>query len=282
MKKLLFTLTISLLLAACGDVTTSISNKDDNLFTVGGKSVTLGQIYDVMLLSDPSGVVRSMALQIILDQEVEITSDMEAKADEELTSFVESVGDSLDMYLSYYGFKDVEDYRRNGILVGLQQEALVRKYIEDNIDRLITEYQPRKVRILEVIDPETAQIALSEIKAGADFETVANTYGDGQYFGDETLVSNNTQLPFLISEYVKTQLTPTLSEVLPEGSTNYIVQITVVDPYKMLEDVTTYFTTDPSFVEIAVEHFMKEYNFTIFDRTLYDLFITQFPNYLSE
>jgi hypothetical protein len=282
MKKLVLILTFSLLLSACGDVTTTISNKNDNLFTVGNQSVTLGQIYNVMLLSDPSGVVRSMALQIILDKEVEITSEMEAKADDELASFVENVGDSLDMYLSYYGFKDVDDYRRNGILVGFQQEALVKKYIETNLDRLIAEYQPRKVRILEIIDPETAQVALSEIKAGADFLSVADTYGDGQFYGEETLVSSNSALPFLVSEYIKLQLTPTLSDVLPAGSTNYIVQLTVVDPYKMVEEVKETFARDNAFIEIAIEHFMKEYNFTIFDRTLYDLFINQFPNYLGK
>ncbi len=282
MKKLVLIISLTLLLSACGDVTTTISNKNDNLFTVGNQSVNLGQIYNVMLLSDPSGVVRSMALQIILDKEVEITSEMETRADDELASFVENVGDSLDMYLSYYGFKDVDDYRRNGILVGFQQEALVKKYVEANLDALIAEFQPRKVRIVEIIDPETAQIALSEIKAGSDFISVADMYGDGQYYGEEFLVTNNSQLPFLVREYIKVQLAPTLSDVLPEGSTNYIVQLTVVDPYKMLEEVKETLSTDFAFVEMAIEHYMKEYNFTIFDRTLYDLFMTQFPSYLGE
>jgi hypothetical protein len=169
MKKLLFILSISLVLSACGNVTTTISNRNDNVFTVGNQSVNWGQIYSVMLLSDPSGVVRTMALEIILNQEVEITAEMESRADEELANFLETVGESIDMYLSYYGFKDIEDFRRNSILVQYQQEALILKYYEENIDDIISRYRPRKVRIMEVVDPETAALALNEIRAGADF-----------------------------------------------------------------------------------------------------------------
>lgn len=282
MKKLYTLIGLSLLLAGCGNVTTKVSNANEALFKVGSSTITYGELYTVMLASDPSGVVRSMALQIILDKEIEITPEMDTRADEELESFISNVGDSLDMYLSYYGFKDAEDYRRNGILVNLQQEVLVQRYVEENLTQLIEQNRPQKVRILEVVDGERAQAALTDIKSGADFEFVANQYGDGQYLGEELFVTTSTNLPFLIREYLNAQTAPTLSEVLPEGSTNYIVQVTVADPNKILDEIQTNFEQDSQFIELAIETAMKKYAFTIFDKAIYDRFITQFPNYLGQ
>jgi hypothetical protein len=60
-----------------------------------------------------------------------------------------------------------------------------------------------------------------------------------------------------------------------------LVQVIVADPYKMLDDVRENLISDNSFVEQVIEHYMRAYNFTIFDRSLFDLFIQQFPNYLG-
>jgi hypothetical protein len=281
MKKVLLLIGLSLSLSACGNVTTQISNRNDAVFQVGNQRVTFGQLYTVMLASDPSAVVRDMALRIILDKEVEITPEMEARADVELDNFVDNVGQGLDMFLSYYGFKTIDEYRRDVILLGLQQEALVNRYIATNLTDLISRNRPMKVRILDISDADQAQAALDELRAGRAFDQVADRYGDGRFGGEEQLITTRTNLPFVVREFLNVQTAPTLSEVIAEVGNHYIVQVTVADPNRMLDEVQAAFEQDASFIELTIENYMLKYEFTLYDKPLFDNFRLQFPNYLQ-
>lgn len=280
MKKALILASLSLILSACGNVTTQISNRNEAVFQVGNQRVTFGQLYTVMLASDPSAVVRDMALRIILDKEIEITADMEARADVELENFVDNVGPSLDMFLNYYGFKTLDDYRRDVILLGFQQEALVNRYIATNLTDLLSRNRPMKVRILDISDADQAQAALDELRAGRAFDQVADRFGDGQFDGEEQLITTRTSLPFVVREFINVQTAPTLSEVIAEVGNHYIVQVTVADPNRILDEVQAAFEQDASFIELTIESYMLKYEFTLYDKPLYDNFRLQFPNYL--
>lgn len=282
MKKLLVILSLSLLLMGCGNKTTNVSNSKDVLIKVGTQSITVGQVYAQMMATDSAAIIKQMATRIILNKEVPVTDEIKAEADTALKEFVDSVYDNLDLYLEYYGYKDEVDYYENGIIPSLQQETLVRNYLTENFDTLVAGYRPKKIRLIEITDATLAATALAEIKAGEDFSVVADKYSTSTYPGDEELVNNTSSLPDVVINFVDYLTTPTLSDVLTDGTTNYIVQITNADTNKLKTEIIDTFAVDTTFMEKALESYFVKHNFTIYDKSIYDVFVQSYPNYLAE
>ena len=249
-------------------------------FIINGLSVTVGQVYSQMMATDSTAIIKQMATRIILDKEVPVSDAIKAEADKVLKEFVDSVYDNLEMYLKYYGYKDEADYYENGIIPSIQQDTLVRNYLTENFDALVSGYRPKKIRLIEITDATLAQTALTEIKAGADFSVVAEKYSSSTYPGDEELVNNTSSLPEVVINFIDYLTNPVLSDVLTDGKTNYIVQITNADTNKLKEEITDTFAVDTTFMEKALESYFVKYKFTIYDKSIYDVFVKSYPNYL--
>ena len=207
---------------------------------------------------------------------------LKEEADTQLQEFVDSVGENLDIYLQYYGYKDKDDYYNNGIIPSLQQEKLVRNYLTDNFDAIAAGYRPKKIRLIEITDATLASEALAEIKAGVDFSVVAEKYSTSNYPGDEELVNNKSSIPSVVVDFIDYLTIPTLSNVLTDGSTNYIVQVTNADTNKLKDEIIESFTFDSSFTDKTLETYFVKYNFTIYDKTVFDLFVQTYPNYIAK
>ena len=282
MKKLLVILSLSLVLVGCGNKTTNVSNSSDVLIKVGNQSITVGQVYSQMMATDSTAIIKQMASRIIFDKEVPMDDALKAEADTQLQEFIDSVGENLDVYLQYYGYKDKDDYYNNGIIPSLQQEKLVRNYLTENFDAVAAGYRPKKIRLIEITDATLAAEALAEIKAGVDFSVVAEKYSTSTYPGDEELVNNTSSIPSVVVEFIDYLTTPTLSEVLTDGTTNYIVQVTNADTNKLIDEIIESFTFDSTFTDKTLESYFVKYNFTIYDKSVYDLFIQTYPNYITK
>lgn len=282
MKKLLVILSLSLVLVGCGNKTTNVSNSSDVLIKVGNQSITVGQVYSQMMATDSTAIIKQMASRIIFDKEVPMDDALKAEADTQLQEFIDSVGENLDVYLQYYGYKDKDDYYNNGIIPSLQQEKLVRNYLTENFDAVAAGYRPKKIRLIEITDATLAAEALAEIKAGVDFSVVAEKYSTSTYPGDEELVNNTSSIPSVVIEFIDYLTTPTLSEVLTDGTTNYIVQVTNADTNKLKDEIIESFTFDSTFTDKTLESYFVKYNFTIYDKSVYDLFIQTYPNYITK
>lgn len=282
MKKLLVILGLSLLLVGCGNKTTNVSNSKEVLIKVGDRTVTIGEVYSQMMSTDSTAIIKQMATRVILNKEVPVTDEMKVEADEVLKQFTDSVTDNIELYLEYYGYKDTTDYYDNGILPSLQQEALVNTYLTENFDALVAGYRPKKIRLIEITDATLAAAALAEIKAGEDFSVVADKYSTSTYPGDEELVNNTSSLPDVVINFVDYLTTPTLSDVLTDGTTNYIVQITNADTNKLKQEIIDTFAVDTTFSDKALETYFVKHNFTIYDKSIYDVFVQTYPNYLAE
>ncbi|HET6784822.1 MAG TPA: hypothetical protein VFH18_02230 [Erysipelotrichaceae bacterium] len=282
MKKVLVILGLSLLLVGCGNKTTNVSNSKEVLIKVGDRTITIGEVYSQMMATDSTAIIKQMATRVILNKEVPVTDEMKVEADEVLKQFTDSVTDNIELYLEYYGYKDTTDYYDNGILPSLQQEALVNTYLTENFDALVAGYRPKKIRLIEITDATLAAAALAEIKAGEDFSVVADKYSTSTYPGDEELVNNTSSLPDVVINFVDYLTTPTLSDVLTDGTTNYIVQITNADTNKLKQEIIDTFAVDTTFSDKALETYFVKHNFTIYDKSIYDVFVQTYPNYLAE
>lgn len=284
MKKHLLIALLSLGLVGCGNVTTNVSNANDVLINVGNENIKVGQVYAALIAQDSSTIIKEMAQQIILNKEVEITEDMKAEAQVQLDEFNTNLGENAELYLQYYGYKDMDDYYNNGILPTLQQDVLVDAYLNNNYATLAASYQPKKVRILEVTDSVLAEAALAEVQAGEDFSVVAEKYTSAAYPGYEELVYNQTELPEVILVWMNLQTSATLSPVLPDTSnaTNYIVQITIADVTKLQSEVIESFKLDTTFIDKTIAEAFIRNEFSLYDKSVFDKFVIAYPDYITE
>ena len=284
MKKLLLISLLSLGLAACGNVTTNVSNANDVVISIGNEDIKVGQVYSALIAQDSSTIIKEMAQQIILNKEVEITEEMKADAQTQLDEFSANMGENAELYLQYYGYKDMDDYYTNGILPTLQQDVLVDTYLNNNYATLAVSYQPKKVRIIEVSDAALADAALAEIQGGADFSTVATKYTTAAYPGYEELVYNQSELPEVVLVWMNLQTKPTLSPILPDttNATNYIVQVTEADVNKLQTEVIANFKLDTTFVDKTIAEAFIRNEFRLCDKSIYEKFIATYPTYITK
>ena len=76
MKKGLLIVFTTLLLIGCAQAPeTQISNKDDVIVTVNGKSITKGDVYTMMSHQDISSDIINLAKDYLVDSKVEVTEE---------------------------------------------------------------------------------------------------------------------------------------------------------------------------------------------------------------
>ncbi|KAF0227036.1 MAG: putative peptidylprolyl isomerase [Erysipelotrichaceae bacterium] len=286
MKKLLVLALAVFLLGGCFDKTTSISDKKTVLITLDNATITKGDVYDVMGKVEPypAVVVLTLSKKMILAKEVGLTAEVKAAADAELAAFLEKNKADLQKGLDDAGFKTKEELYDEKLIVEAQSDVLVSKYLDTTYTTIVSTYKPMKARVMEIEKKTDATAALAAIKAGTSFTTVADQYGNDEYPSDLKIYYTGSDLPELVLTFLKGQTLPTLSTVI-EDATNelyYIVQVSVADGNAMKNEVIINFKKDATFVQLALLGYYDSNEFKIYDRTIYDMIETNYPDYIIQ
>jgi len=284
MKKLLVLVLASFLLVGCYDKTTSISDKKTVVLTLDNKTITKGDIYDVMGKVDPYPAVVALTLskKIILAKEIGQTAEVKAAADAALAAWKETNKADIAKALETAGYKTEEDMYNNKFIVEAQSDAAVTKYLTDTFATIVSTYKPEKARVMEIEKKADADLALKAIKAGDTFAAVATKYGTKTYVSDQKIYYTGSDLPAVVLTFLKSATVPTLSDVIEDtdNSLYYIVQVSVADGNSMKDEVISTFKKDATFIELALMGYYTSDKFTIYDRTLYDMINTNYPDYI--
>jgi len=286
MKKLIVLVLASFMLVGCYDKTTSISDKDTVLITLDNKTITKGDVYNVMGKVEPypAVVVLTLSKKMILAKEVGITAEITAAADAALAAWLETNKADVQKALDDAGYKDEDAIYNDKFIVEAQSNNLVSKYINTTFSTIVSTYKPVKARVMEIEKKADATLALAAIKAGDSFATVATKYGNKQYSSDLAIYYTGSDLPDLVLTFLKGVTLPTLSDVIEDtdNSLYYIVQVSVADGNAMKEEVITSFTKNATFIEMALMGYYESNGFKIYDRTVYDMINTNYPDYIVQ
>ncbi|MDD6467998.1 MAG: hypothetical protein PUF50_07430 [Erysipelotrichaceae bacterium] len=289
MKKLLIIGACLLLLVGCSDASAMVKDKNQSVITIGGKKITKGQMYEILREQDQSETALRLLTNYIVNKEIETTAEVEAEAKIALDASIEKLGNSLDSFLAYYDYENVDEYYEKEILPETKKEFLKDVYIEENWDAVIAYYYPTKVRIIETKTTEEANTALQEIKDGKDFEAVAKQYSTQSnklYDGTEQLVSRNDSqtLTNLVTQFIRDAETPTLSAIIHNDAADkfYIVQITNCNPAQFKEEAMAEVASASDLETEMIAYYCKKYNFKVYDITLYNYLKENYPTYLNQ
>jgi hypothetical protein len=284
MKKLFVILLAAFMLVGCYDKTTKISDAKTVLVTLDNKTITKGDIYDVMGKVEPYPAVVTLTLskKMILAKEVGTTAEITAAATTALNAFLEKNKADVAKAIKDAGYKTQEDIYNNKFIVEAQADALVSKYLTDTFTTIVSTYKPVKARLMEIEKKADADLALAAIKNGQSFDAVALKYGDKKYVSDSKIYYTGSDLPELVATFLQAARVPTLSDVMEDTDNKlfYIIQVNVADANSIKDEIITTFTKDANFIELGLMGYYTSNKFTIYDRTLYDMIKTNYPDYI--
>ena len=289
MKKL-WTLALAaglLALSGCSDAVAEISNGSEVVFSVGDRSVTREDMFTTYKSSGASYIIQE-ATRYIVDQEVETTEEMEKQAQEELDNFKNTYGDQSESYIKLGGYQDENDYRDRYLLLNIKTKQLPYVFIKDNFKSQAEKYHPMKVQILETTELGNAQSALEAIKNGGDFEENVTAYGDTTNFKGEAeiITSQTTPLPESIFEQLKknTKSDYLFDEVLSDTTTGkyYVIRVIHADPNDFKEEAIEAMASISTMQTTAFTHYLKKYDFRIYDIDIYQDINESQPDYIVQ
>ncbi|MBR0137850.1 MAG: hypothetical protein IJM15_05520 [Erysipelotrichaceae bacterium] len=281
------------LLSGCGDASAEISDKKTVLFQVGKTKVTKEDFYKELLKNDGGASIITMATNYIVKQEVETTDEMTKKAQEKLEEYKKDLGDEFESSVIAAGYASVDDFF-DFILTSVKADYLVDTYINDNWASLISEYSPKKARIMcfNVTESQTleeakekAMSAIEEVRAGGSFATVAAKYGSDSSLANEKLyTSKDTALDVNVAQVITTAAAPTISDVTINSTATscYVIQVTVTNEEQLKEAFSEYLKEQSTFSETVSKSYFEKYNFTVYDINAYNLLKENYSSYLIQ
>lgn len=288
MKKLfIISIICLLLLGGCSakNKNAEISAGNDVLVTIGDKKITKSSIYNVMLNNNGMNAILQEVQKEILDKEIETTPEMEEEAKKSLENLSSLYGDNFKDMVKYYGYADEDDFYENGLLFNVRVEHLIAKYVSMNFETLKETYKPKKVNVLIFAGIEDASNAHAAIEKGTSFKEAAETFNATSTYLDHVVTSGNTFFNSNVLAYINGVEEPAYSGTIlsSSDSTCFLVEVISTDPAEFEEEAVDAIVNDISSISNdALIHYLKEYNFTIYDKGMYDLFHEKNPDFLVQ
>lgn len=283
MKKIILSLCALLLLGGCSDAHAKLKDEKTVLFTVGDESITKGEVYNTMVQNGSGYTAVTKSKQVILDKEVPVTDEITASAEESFETYKSIYGESLDVALQSYGYKDADDFYNNSLLLSARTSELAKKYVEENFDTLVATYTPKQATVFTFTTEEDANNAKAALEENADPLTVASDFNSSS-IGSPRIITTETDLDVAAKNYILNATEAGISDVIIGNTVDnfYIIQITETDVNNIHDDVVTTLLGLPTTSTDSDLYYFKKYGFKIYDRELYDNVEANYPNYLTK
>lgn len=298
MKKTLGLLCISaclLTLSGCKDATAQVSDSSEALITVNDTKITRGNIFNMMKKSDTSASASlSLVKEKIYEKEnITLTDEMKKEASTKVSEMQKSLKYDDDKFLEYLqnmGFTSIENYKEQVSYPTLKENALVKKYVNDKKQSILSTYTPIKAQIMTIAKEDNAKKALKAIQDGKDFIETAKKYensnSDG---GKESIYYSESSIPSDIFTKMIDAKKGIMSSVM-EDTTNsvfYVVKIISTDSSEYEQEALDKIASDASSSSSSINttiwsYYLKEHNFTIYDIDVYNGIKSSYESYIVQ
>lgn len=264
-------------LAGCKDATAEISNGSEALITVEGEKITNDDIYQLIKATAGGNETLNLIKNKIYDKEgIKVTEAMEKESESQVKSLKGIYGDELESTLAQFGYNDLDDYKEKAIYPSLKQTELNKKYVKEKEESVFSTYYPFKAQVLEADSEDKAKSALAALNDGDSFASVVKEYGTTTtYDGKEALYTSESGLPTAVFDKIKSTNKTGVVDSVIEDTTNskyYVVNITNITTDKYEEEAINKIVEDASsnIESAATAYYLKKYDFTIYDKDVYD------------
>ncbi|MEG0823093.1 MAG: hypothetical protein RR929_04235 [Erysipelotrichaceae bacterium] len=278
-----------LTLSGCGSTNTKVSDSDMVLISIGNEKYTKEDLYSEIKEKMSTNVIPSIIDTKLFELEVPTTPELEAKAKESLEAMKTSLGENFPMYLAQMGYTDETKFYNERILSSTKMAGLATKYVNDNYDKMVKEYNPVKVQIMQVTNKEEGTKAIELIKGGKTLEEayveLAKTPSPtAVYKGKEQIVTTGTDVPTVITEQLKTLEKDQVSGVIEDSANQafYVVKVLDKDANNYKEGAASSMASSTAVSKKAFSHYLEVHDFAFHDQGIRDSFAKSLPEYLGE
>lgn len=281
-------------LGGCSDATTQISDKSEVLITVGNDKISKGDIYNGLLAQGSVSTIENQITKFLVDKEVPVSEELEKEAKKTLKEYREAYGDDWKKTYKNAGFETEEAFYEDVVLVNTRAEKLTAAYIEQNYEDSIERFNPRKVQIIEIEDAADAEKAFEMAQENdSDFEAIAKEYGTKTYKGTEAIYNSESGLPDVVWNKIDAAVGDDvlIDSILQDVSNEkfYIVRVTnsitetfkeeAIENMKEISGTITSSDTGLKLSEEAFNFFLKKYDYSIHDITVYEALLSASEQY---
>lgn len=287
MKKIsILLLSSALLLSGCSGHTTSISNGDKKLMTIGDTSYTNQDVYSLLKSSKGASEAISEIQSVIYDKEVKQTKALKEEADKQYESYKNS-SEQFKKSLKAEGYTK-KTYIKQYIMPSLQAEKLLDKYFDANKKAIKKEYKPCMAVVLQTDDKKTAKKALKALKSGTSESEVFSQYAssNANFSDSDTLITTKstgvpTRLVNTLAKQKKTGLVDEIFESDDDDSSQCFIAILKTNKYKDVKSsLKDNLSSDSDLATECMQYYLKKYNFEIHDQTIFDYMRNNNPEFL--
>ena len=267
-------------LAGCTDATAKLPDSNTALFSVGNKTVTKGDVYAAMAGTNGASQAVNDVNRYIAQNEIELTDEMKAQAEESLNSYKTYYGDTFIKHLEQIGMNE-EEYLQNYLIPSLQAEQLTPKYITENFDTVAANYAPVKATLLEFSSQDDANAALSELKDGSkDAATAAHDNNSASKGTSSIYTIESTDLDSTVRTMLHSAKPDDGWFIVPEtdGATFIVMRIDDNAAANFKDEAVSVLQNVTAIQNDATTYWFKKYEFHIYDKTLYDTVASDYPN----
>ena len=213
MKKLMMLLLCGGLLVACSSdsgYSVKVSKSDDAMITGSELKMTKQDYFNQLLDQYGAQQVLSEALTTIADKEVTDQEEINKLVAEREKTYAKNANGDLEKYAKSLGYDSKEEYSQEVLVPDVKQELLRNKYIKENLEKMIKDYQVVSFKKIVVTKESEALTIIKESTSAEIFDKKLKDAGtNGE---DAGIVTKNSTL----DDNLKSQLSQ-LSAVNKDG-----------------------------------------------------------------
>lgn len=284
MKKLLTILLSGVLLVGCSasseaSYLTSLPEGDSTALTSEGVTISKDDIYHYLLDSLGSATVLEEALAYIAQIEVTDQDSIDQAIEGMIEDYESYMGVTIDEYATSQGYPDGDTYIEEVITPSALNELLTTKYVTDNYEDLISEYNVKYLKVVTYETESEALDAIDTISSVEDFDTLVEE-DDGSDYGFCTVESSLDEN--LLAKFDDFSADGLYSSAIETTTGEYaIVYVYNTDLTEEEENVINSLAYTSSVISKSEVHYLTSYEFSVYEGIIYDEIDSYGSDYLG-